>query len=131
VYSCSSNFFSHTELLTPVTVFVTTCEQPSSFNPLKSRGKVNMYSSIATGYRLDDRDSIPAEAKDFSSSLSVQTSPEAHPASCLMCTGGHFPGVRRGRGVTLNNHPHLVSRFISFSPCRQHGSSRTALYYLH
>jgi hypothetical protein len=32
----------------------------------------------------------PAKTKDFSSSLSVQTSSEAHLASCTMGTGGSF-----------------------------------------
>jgi len=27
-----------------------------------------------------------------------------------MGTGGPFPGVKRGRGVTLTSHPHLVPR---------------------
>jgi hypothetical protein len=43
-------------------------------------------------YGLDDRAigvRSPAGAKDFSSSLCVQTGSEAHPASC---TGGPFPG---------------------------------------
>jgi hypothetical protein len=41
----------------------------------------------------------PAEAKDFSSILSVQTGSGAHPASWTMGTGGPFPGgkVRVGR----------------------------------
>jgi hypothetical protein len=41
----------------------------------------------------------PAEAKDFSSNLCVQTGSEAHPTSCTMGTGGPFPGskVRLGR----------------------------------
>jgi hypothetical protein len=34
----------------------------------------------------------PAEAKDFSSNLCVQTGSEAHPASCTMGIGGPFPG---------------------------------------
>jgi hypothetical protein len=34
----------------------------------------------------------PGEAKDFSSSLCVQTSPEAHLASYAMGTGESFPG---------------------------------------
>jgi hypothetical protein len=41
-------------------------------------------------YRLDDRVMgvrSPVEAEDFSSSLFVQTSAEAHPASCPMGTG--------------------------------------------
>jgi hypothetical protein len=52
----------------------------------------------------------PAEAKDVSSSLCVQTGSEAHPASGTMGTGGPFPGVKRGRGVTLNTLRHLVPR---------------------
>jgi hypothetical protein len=47
---------------------------------------------------------FPAEVKDFSSSLCVQTSSETHSASCTMGTGGPFPGVKRGRGVTLTTH---------------------------
>jgi hypothetical protein len=49
-----------------------------------------------------------AEIKDSSSSVYVHSSSEAHPASCPMSTGGPFPGVKRGRGVTLTTHPHLV-----------------------
>jgi hypothetical protein len=41
---------------------------------------------------------------------SSQTGSEAHLASCPVGTGGPFPGVKRGRGVTLTIHPHLVSR---------------------
>jgi hypothetical protein len=52
----------------------------------------------------------PTEAKDFSSSLCVQTRYEAHPASYPMATRGSFPGVKGGRGVTLTTHPHLVPR---------------------
>jgi hypothetical protein len=56
--------------------------------------------SIVSDYRLDDRGSIPAEAKDFSSSLCAQTGSEAHPASCIMGTVGSFPPG----GVTLTTH---------------------------
>jgi hypothetical protein len=51
--------------------------------------------SIVSDYGLDDRAievQSPAEAKDFSSNLCVQTGSEAHPASCTMGTGGPFPG---------------------------------------
>jgi hypothetical protein len=41
----------------------------------------------------------PAEAKDFSSSLYVQTSSEAHPASYPMGTGGPFPGDKNAVGA--------------------------------
>jgi hypothetical protein len=61
-------------------------------------------------YRLDHRGSIPAEAKEFSSSLCVQTSSGAHPASLPRGTGGPFPGVKRGWGVKLTIHLHLVPR---------------------
>jgi hypothetical protein len=45
------------------------------------------------------------------SSLCVQTSSGAHPASYPMSTaGGPFPGVKHGLGVTLTAHPHLVLR---------------------
>ena len=49
-------------------------------------------------------DRIPVGAKF---SAPVQTSPEAHPASCTMGTGS-FPWVKSGRGVTLTPHPFLV-----------------------
>jgi hypothetical protein len=67
----------------------------------------NWYSSvgIVSDYRLDDRGSIPAVTKDFSSSLCVQTTSEVHPAYCLMGTVGVFPGGKRGWGVTLTIHP--------------------------
>jgi hypothetical protein len=53
--------------------------------------------SIVSRYGLDDRTievRSSAEAKDFSSSLCAQTSSRAHPASCTMGTGGHFPGAK-------------------------------------
>jgi len=42
-------------------------------------------------------------------SAPVQTSPGAHPVSCKMGTRS-FPGVKRGRRVTLNPHSLLVLR---------------------
>jgi len=53
-------------------------------------------------------------------SVSVQTSPGAHPASCTIGTGS-FPGAKSGRGVTLTPHPLPVSlsrksRVISLLP---------------
>jgi hypothetical protein len=49
-----------------------------------------------SGYGLDGRAMYvrsPAGAKNFSSSLSVQTGFETHPASCTMGTGGPFSGA--------------------------------------
>jgi hypothetical protein len=56
---------------------------------------------MVPGYRLDDRSSILAQVKDFSSNLCVLTGSEANPASCPMGTGDPFPGAERGRGVAL------------------------------
>jgi hypothetical protein len=52
----------------------------------------------------------PTGAKDFSSNLCVQTGSEAHPASCTTGIRGPFPRAKRGRGMTLTTHPHLVPR---------------------
>jgi len=54
------------------------------------------YLSIVSGYRLDDRLRSPAEARDFSSNLCVQTGSGAPPVSCTMGTGGPFPGGKAG-----------------------------------
>jgi hypothetical protein len=77
---------------------------------------------LATGWttgrlRFDPRQ----RRKNIFCSLCVQTGSGAHPASCTMGTGGPFLGVKRGRGVTLTSHPHLVprsrmSRSYTFSP---------------
>jgi hypothetical protein len=61
-------------------------------------------------YSLDDRSSIAGTGKGFSSSRCVQTSSEAHQVSCPLGTGDPFPGVKRGRRVTLTTHLHLVSK---------------------
>jgi hypothetical protein len=59
-------------------------------------------------YGLDDRAigvRSPAEAKDFSSILFVQTGSEAHPASCTMGTGGPFPGTKARPGRDADHSP--------------------------
>jgi hypothetical protein len=63
---------------------------------------------LTTGWMIGVRS--PIEAEDFSSSLCIQTGSGAHPASYPMGTGCPFPEVKRGRGVTLTTHPHLVPR---------------------
>jgi hypothetical protein len=50
----------------------------------------------------------PIEAEDLPSSLCVQTGSGAHPTSCTVGTVGPFPGVKRGQGMILTTHPHLV-----------------------
>jgi hypothetical protein len=65
--------------------------------------KSNKYKYIqVSDYGLDDRAigvRSPAEAKDFSSSLCVQTGSAAHPASCTMGTGGPLPGGKSAAGA--------------------------------
>jgi hypothetical protein len=64
--------------------------------------------SIVSGYGLDDRAigvRFPAGAKDFSSSLCVQTVSGAHPASCKMGTGGPFPGGKARPGRDADHSP--------------------------
>jgi hypothetical protein len=68
--------------------------------------------SIVSSYGLGDRTievRSPAEARDFSSNFCVQTGSAAHPASRPMVTG-ISPRKKRGRGVRLTTHPHLVPR---------------------
>jgi hypothetical protein len=63
---------------------------------------MNIWSRVSSGstvadYGLDDRAigvRSPAETKDFSSSLCVETGSGAHPASCTMGTGGPFIGCK-------------------------------------
>jgi hypothetical protein len=84
--------------------------------------------SLVSGYGLDDR-----AIEDFSSSLCVQISSGAHPASCPMGTAGPFPGAKvRPRG-DADTHPHLVPRsrmsrsYISSPPSAFMECSGTAL----
>jgi hypothetical protein len=58
-----------------------------------TRKKTGSSVSIVSGYGLNDQEiegRSPAEARDFSSNLCVQAGSGAHPASCLMRTGGPF-----------------------------------------
>jgi hypothetical protein len=64
--------------------------------------------SIVSDYGLDDREievRSPAEVKDFSSNLCVQTGSGAHPASCTMGTGGPFPGAKARPGRDTDHSP--------------------------
>jgi hypothetical protein len=66
---------------------------------------------LATGWTTGrSRFHVRQRRKDFSSSLCVQTSSVAHPASSTMGTRSPAPGLKRGRGMTLTTHPHLVPR---------------------
>jgi hypothetical protein len=64
--------------------------------------------SIVSDYGLDDRAievRYPAGAKDFSSSLCVQTGSGAHPASCTMGTRSPFPGGKMWPGRDADHSP--------------------------
>jgi hypothetical protein len=64
--------------------------------------------SIVSDYGLDGRTigvRSPAGAKDFSSSLCVQTGSGAHPAACTMGTGGPFPGGKARTGRDADHSP--------------------------
>jgi hypothetical protein len=78
-----------------------------------SRGSRVSSVSIVSDYGLDDRAiwvRSTAGAKDFSSSLCVQTDSGAHPASCTIGTGSPFPGGKARPGRDADHSPHLVPR---------------------
>jgi hypothetical protein len=76
-------------------------------------------------YRLDERAigvRSPAGAKDFSSSLCVQTGSEAHPASCTMGTGGPFPRGKARSGRYADHSPASSAEVKNDSPPKRlHG----------
>jgi hypothetical protein len=64
--------------------------------------------SIVSGYGLDDLAigvRSPAEAKDFSSNLCVQTGSGAQPAYCTMGTRVLFPGTKARPGHHADHAP--------------------------
>jgi hypothetical protein len=72
--------------------------------------------SIVSDYGLDDRAigvRSPTGAKDFSSSLCVQTGSEAHPASCPMGTGGPFPGDKARPGRDADHSPPSSAKVVN------------------
>jgi hypothetical protein len=81
--------------------YLATCEPGSSV-------------SIVSGYGLEDRETevrFPAETKGFFSQASVSRlalGPTQPPVQWVPRVLS--PGLKRGRGVTLTTHPHLVPR---------------------
>jgi hypothetical protein len=68
--------------------------------------------AVVSDYGLDDRAigvRSPAGAKDISSSLCVQTSSGAHPASCTTGTGGPFPGAKSRPGRDADHSPPSIA----------------------
>jgi hypothetical protein len=87
------------EVLEILSVFI-----PRSINGQEPGSSV----SIVSGYKLDGwviRVRSPVEAKDFSSSLCVQTGSVAHPASCPMGAGGPSPGAKARPGHDADHSP--------------------------
>jgi hypothetical protein len=87
-----------------------------STTSIRSRS-VSQLSSVSTAsdYRLDKRDSIPDNGKG-SSSLCVQTTSKAHPASHPKGTGGPFPGSKAWPGRDTDNSHLSTVGFILLSP---------------
>jgi hypothetical protein len=55
----------------------------------------------------------PAGAKDFSSSLFVQTGSGAHTVSCTMGTGGPFPGGKARPGRDADHSPPFSAEVVN------------------
>jgi hypothetical protein len=95
-------------------------------NTIKERSRGRSV-SIVSDYGLDDRGSIPDRGRGFSSSFCVQTGSGAHQPPVQWVPGVISPGAKRGRGVMLTTHPHLVPRlrmsrsYTSSHPKRLHG----------
>jgi hypothetical protein len=91
------------------------------------------FTQIVKSYEHSSEEEKSCKAKDFPSSLCVQTGSGAHLASCTMGTWGPFPVAKRGRGVTLTTHPHVVPRlrmsrsYTSSPPSATMACSGTAL----
>jgi hypothetical protein len=66
--------------------------------------------SIVSVYKADELCSIPDRSKGFFPLPCVQTGSVVHSTSYPAGTGGPFPGVNRGRCVTVTTYPHLVLR---------------------
>jgi hypothetical protein len=67
--------------------------------------------SIVSSYGLDDRAiqvRYPAEAKDFSLTSESRTAVGLTQCPVHWVPGVLSPGAKRGRGVTLTTHPHVV-----------------------
>jgi hypothetical protein len=69
-----------------------------------------------SGYGLDDRAigvRSPAGAKDFFFNFCVQTGSGAHPASCIMGTGGSFPGGKARPGRDADHSPQSIAEVVN------------------
>jgi hypothetical protein len=96
---CCSIFMGHDHTLSHLAFSLFTTSFPrliqwaivTGYIDCVTRREPGSSGNIVSDYGLDDRAKdfpSPAEAKDFSSSLCVQTGFGAHPVSCTMGTGG-------------------------------------------
>jgi hypothetical protein len=90
------------------------------------RGKLSHYSVWLRAGRPDDTGSIPGR-NDRILPLAFVSRPTLGPTqpSVQWVPGVLSPGVKRGRGVTLTTHPHLLprsrmSRIYTSSPPKRH-----------
>jgi hypothetical protein len=81
-----------------------------------SAGSRGSSGSIVSDYGLDDLAigvRSPEGAKDFSSSLCVQTGSGANPASCTMGTGGPFPEGKARPGRDADHSPSSSAEVVN------------------
>jgi hypothetical protein len=112
IFGAQKTVFPITATTTDITTTITTTTVGTTTNTnttttTTSRSRVSS-GSIVSDYRLDDRAigvRSPAGAKDFSSSVSVQTCSAAHPATCTMGTGDPFPGGKARPGRDADQSP--------------------------
>jgi hypothetical protein len=89
--------------------------------------------SIVSDEGLDDRGSIPGKDKGFFL-YPLCLGPTQPPVQCVPRVLS--PGVKRGQGVTLTTHPHIVPRswmsrsYISSPPRASMACSGTAFYFV-
>jgi hypothetical protein len=72
--------------------------------------------SVVSDYRLDDpaiEVRSPAKAKDFISSLCVQTGSKAHPAYYAMVTGDPIPGGNALPGCDADHSPPYSAEVVN------------------
>jgi hypothetical protein len=94
-------------------IYLTTRKYISEDSKLHTRRRENLKSHIGGGVAQSvecvtkDWATVARslKSKGFFSGLCVQTSSEAHPASYPISNGVLSQGIKRGRGVTLTNHP--------------------------
>jgi hypothetical protein len=108
---------------TQIFPFSYTVSTPTTGLSILSSGEPGSSVSIVSGYGLDDRAievRFPAEVKDFSSSLCVQTGSGAHLASCTMGTEDPFPGAKAqpGRDYHLVPRSRMSRSYIASPPKR-------------